>query len=74
MTENALTVATSNAVSLDQNPAAVSLASLAPTGRRSMGAHLLIAGVSSGVSGPDLFRGAIRALQGILKEQGLAMG
>ena len=29
--------------------------------------HLLIAGANSGVSGPELFRGAIRALKGILE-------
>ena len=40
MTENALTVPHAGAVSLDQNPAAVYLASLAPSGRRSMAARL----------------------------------
>ena len=40
MTENALTVLPDSALSLDQNPAAVYLAGLAPTGRRSMAARL----------------------------------
>lgn len=36
-------------------------------GFASLEPHLLIAGKSSGVSGPDLFRGAIQALKGILE-------
>lgn len=39
-TDTALAVPHNGAVSLDQNPAAVYLASLAPTGRRSMTARL----------------------------------
>lgn len=52
MTENALTVAHADALSLDQNPAAVYLASLAPTGRRSMAARLRSAAELLGY--PDL--------------------
>lgn len=46
-TDTALTVPHANALSLDQNPAAVYLASLAPTGRRSMTARLRSAAYGS---------------------------